>query len=115
MSQAMRELIWLTVDVASTLGHKLKSEVEIKSTVFEDNNGAIALAHKPAATSRTKHIHTKHWFFKEHIGEENSIKLVRVDTEDQLADIFTKGVEEKLFVPLRNRLMGWCDWWFVCV
>ena len=64
-------------------------------------------------TSRTKHIHTKHWFFKEHIGEGSGIKLVKIDTEQQLADIFTKGVEEKLFVPLRNRLMGWSDWWFV--
>ena len=55
-SQAMRELIWLrrlTVDVASTLGCGLKNEVEIKSTVFEDNNGAFALAHKPGATSRS--------------------------------------------------------------
>ena len=118
LSQAMRELIWLrhlTVDFASTLNCKLKSEVEIESTVFEDNNGAIALAHKPGATSRTKHIHTKHWFFKEHIGEDSGIKLVKVDTEEQLADIFTKGVEEKLFTPLRNRLMGWSSQWFVCV
>ena len=112
LSQAMRELIWLrrlTVDIASTLGSKLKDEVEIKSTVFEDSSGAIALAHKSGTTSRTKHIHTKHWFFKEHIGEGSGIKLVKIDTEQQLADIFTKGVEEKLFVPLRNRLMGWSD------
>ena len=61
----------------------------------EDNNGAIALAHKPGVTSRTKHICTKHWFFKDHIGEDSGIKLVKVDTEEQLADIFTKGVEEK--------------------
>ena len=76
LSQAMRWLIWLqhlTMDVASMLGCKLKSEVEIKSTVFEDNNGGIALAHKPGATSRTKHIHAKHWFFKEHIGEDSGI------------------------------------------
>ena len=97
------------MDIASTLGSNLKDEVEIKSTVFEDNNGTIALAHKSGTTSRTKHIHTKHWFFKEHIGEGSGIKLVKVDTEDQLADIFTKGVEEKLFVPLRNRLMRWSN------
>ena len=95
------------MDIASTLGNNLKDEVEIKLMVFEENNGAIALAHKSGTTSRTKHIHTKHWFFKEHIGEGSGIKLVKIDTEQQLADIFTKGVEEKLFVPLRNKLMGW--------
>ena len=117
LSQAMRELIWLrrlTVDIASTLGSKLKDEVEIKSTVFEDNNGAIVLAHKSGTTSRTKCIHTKHWFFREHIGEGSGIKLVKIDTEEQLADIFTKGAEEKLFMLLmRNRLMGWSNQCFV--
>ena len=95
------------MDIASTLGTELKSEVEIKSKVFEDNNGAIVLAHKPVTMLRTKHIHTKHWFFKSHIGEGSGIKLVKITTEDQIADIFTKGVEEFLYLPLRDRLMGW--------
>ena len=103
------------MDIASTLDSKLKDEVEIKSMVVEGNNGAIALAHKSGTTSRTKHIHTKHWFFKEHIGEGSGIKLVKTDTEQQLADIFTKGVEEKLFVLLRNRVMKLSGQWFVCV
>ena len=112
LSQSMRELLWLrrlVKDVSSTLGTKINNVTEIKSKVFEDNNGAIALANKPGGSSRTKHIHTKHWFFKEHIGEEKGIVLVKIGTQDQIADIFTKGVEEELFVPLRNRLMGWTD------
>ena len=95
------------MDIASTLDTELKSKVEIKSKVFEDNNGAIALAHKPGTTLQTKHIHTKHWFFKSHIREGSGIKLVKIGTKDQIADIFTKGVEEFLFLPLRDRLMGW--------
>ena len=95
------------MDIASTLGMELKSEVEIKSKVFEDNNGAIALAHKPGTMSRTKHIHTKHWFFKSHIREGSGIKLDKIGTENQIANVFTKGVEEFLFPPLRDRLMGW--------
>ena len=47
-----------------------------------DNNGALALAKKTGGTSRTKHTHTKHWFFKEHIGEDKGITLVKIDTED---------------------------------
>ena len=49
----------------------------------------------------------KHWFFKEHIGEGSGTVLLKTATEDQLADTFTKGVVEELFVPLRNKLMGW--------
>ena len=31
----------------------------------------------------------------------------KIATEDQLADIFTKGVKKELFIPLRDKLMGW--------
>ena len=112
LSQSMRELLWLrrlVVDIASTLGSEIQKPIELKSTVFEDNNAALALAKKPGVSSRTKHIHTKHWFFKEHIGEDQGIVLKRIDTVDQLADIFTKGVTADLFVPLRDRLMGWVE------
>ena len=110
LTQSMRELLWLcplVVDITSTLGTEIQEDIEIKSAVFEDNNGAIALAHKSGATSRTKHIHTKHWFFKEHIGEDKGIVLDKIKSEEQIADIFTKGVEEELFTPLRNKLMEW--------
>ena len=110
LSQSMRELLWLrrlVVDVASTLGSEIQNPVELKSKVFEDNNAALTLAKKPGVSSRTKYIHTKHWFFKEHIGEDKGIVLKKIGTEDQLADIFTKGVKAELFVPLRDRLMGW--------
>ena len=54
LSQSMRELLWLrwlTVDVAATLGTKIADVTEIKSKVFEDNNGAITLAMKPGLSS----------------------------------------------------------------
>ena len=106
----MRELIWvrrLINDISETLECDISPITKIKSKVFEDNNGAIALATKEGVSSRTKHIHTKHWFFKEHVGEEKGITIHKISTEDQLADIFTKGVEESLFTPLRDQLMGW--------
>ena len=81
LSQSMRELLWLRrliVDISSTLGVEIKKEIELKSKVFEDNNGAIALAKRPGGTtSRTKHIHTKCWFFKENLNDpESDIKLL---------------------------------------
>jgi hypothetical protein len=110
LSMSMRELLWLrrmVVDVATTLGSDIQQPVELKTKVFEDNAAALILAKKPGVSSRTKYIHVKHWFFKEHIGEGSGIVLLKIATEDQLADIFTKGVMEELFVPLRNKLMGW--------
>ena len=39
-----------------------------KSTIFEDNNGALQLATVPKMTLRSKHIAIKyHFFFREHV------------------------------------------------
>ena len=97
-------------DAAETLGAPLDPIAKIHVKVHVDNNGAISFAHKPGASSRMKHIHTKHWFFKEHIGKDKGIVVEKIDSKDNLRDLFTKGVEEALFIPLRNKLMGWGNW-----
>ena len=64
----------------------------LHSTVFEDNNGALALATAPKLTLRNKHIAVKYHFFKEHIGEEKGIQIVKIENKFQKADIFTKSL-----------------------
>ena len=93
----------------SILGIELKRYIDIKSKIFENNNGAIVLITKPGNSCRTKYIHTKHWFFKEHISADKSIILRKIETENLIVDIFTKRVKETLYVPLRNRLIEWED------
>jgi len=56
-------------------------------------------------TFRTKHIAIKYHFFKEHLNEE--IQVQKVDTTNQLADIFTKGLAAPQFHQLAAQLMGW--------
>ena len=46
-----------------------------------------------------------HWF-REQIGPRN-IELVKVDTTNQIGDIFTKGLGATAFQRLRLKLMGW--------
>jgi len=58
-------------------------------------------------TSRTRHINCKYHFFRSHIGEEKGIVIQHIDTEEQIADAFTKGLGVQLFVKLRKLLMGW--------
>eukprot|EP00980_Cylindrotheca_fusiformis_P029676 scaffold23690_cov338-Cylindrotheca_fusiformis.AAC.1 len=67
------------------------------------------MAARPNATSRTRHLHTKYHFFKEHLGvqEGDGIEVEYIRTENQVADIFTKGVGNILFKPLRDKLMNW--------
>jgi hypothetical protein len=57
-------------------------------------------------TPRSKHYAIRYHWFREHIGPRK-IKLVKVDTKNQLGDIFTKGLGAVPFSYLRAKLMGW--------
>ena len=53
--------------------------------------------------TRTKHIDIHHHFLRDYVAK-NDISLEGVSTEDQLADIFTKLLDEATFCWLRNEL-----------
>ena len=56
-----------------------------------DNQGALALASKPVAYKRAKHIETRHHFIRQ-LVEDKRIQLSYVSTKKNLADIFTKNL-----------------------
>ena len=59
-----------------------------------DNTSAINLSKNPIQHSRTKHIDIRHHFLRDHI-KNGDILLEFVDTNNQLADIFTKPLNEE--------------------
>ena len=58
-------------------------------------------------TPRTKRIGVKYHFFKSMIGPDKGIIIRRVDSAEQKADIFTKGLTQDTFETIRKLLMGW--------
>ena len=113
MSTAMHELLWVrrvTADIARGFGIKYNDQTIMRSTVFEDNEGAIHLSKRPDLTPRARHLSVKYHQFKENIGLDKNgdgITTRWIPTHLQIADIFTKGVGPLKFKPLRDRLMGW--------
>ncbi|MGH7973916.1 MAG: Ty1/Copia family ribonuclease HI [bacterium] len=81
-------------------------EATIRSTVFEDNAGALTLAYTPAMTLRNKHIGIKYHFFREHV-QDGTVMIKKIATDDQKADMFTKGLAEPKFAKLRFLVQGW--------
>jgi hypothetical protein len=59
-----------------------------------DNESAIRLANNPVEHSRTKHIDIRHHFLRDH-QQKGDINVYHISTENQLADIFTKTLDEK--------------------
>jgi uncharacterized beta-barrel protein YwiB (DUF1934 family) len=66
-----------------------------------DNESVIKLANNPVSHSRTKHIEISHHFLRDH-ETKGDIALSHVNIEKQLADIFTKPLDESRFCSLRN-------------
>ena len=110
LSTAMRDLLpmrELLKEVMSKMKLKHNQTTTINSTVFEENYGALSLALSPKISPRTKHIAVKYHFFRSKVGPGTGIDIKRVDSQDNVADIFTKGLLGDKFVYLHKLLMGW--------
>ena len=74
-----------------------------KVSLLCDNESAIKLTNNLVQHARTKHIDVHHHFIRDH-QQKVDICIESVGTEDQLADIFTKPLDKKMFCKLRNEL-----------
>jgi hypothetical protein len=57
------------------------------------------MADNPVEHSRTKHIDIRHHFLRDHQQKED-IEVYHISTKNQLADIFTKPLDEKTFLQV---------------
>ncbi|GJV27110.1 hypothetical protein Tco_1383558 [Tanacetum coccineum] len=71
--------------------------------IFYDNTSAIAISNNPVLHSRTKHIDIRYHFIRDHILK-GDIELHFIPIEYQLADIFTKPLDEPTFTRLKVEL-----------
>nr|GEZ30775.1 retrovirus-related Pol polyprotein from transposon TNT 1-94 [Tanacetum cinerariifolium] len=74
-----------------------------KIPIYCDIKSDIALCYNNVQHSRSKHIDIRYYFIKEHV-ENGVIKLYFVNTEYQLADIFTKALGKERIEFLINKL-----------
>jgi hypothetical protein len=57
--------------------------------------------------SKTKHIEVRYHFLRDNV-EKDKITLIHVPTHDQLADIFTKPLDQATFTRLLGGELGVC-------
>ncbi|GKU85504.1 hypothetical protein SLEP1_g172 [Rubroshorea leprosula] len=71
--------------------------------LFCDNLSAVAIVKNPILHGRTKHIKIKYHSIREMVNE-GEVQVLHCDSDDQIADIFTKGLHKFRFETLRDKL-----------
>lgn len=89
-AEAVSEGIWL-----SKLLIDLQIDPELPFILYEDNNGTIFMSTNPE-TKRTKHIDIKFHYLRELVWEQK-VKLVKIQSSHQIADVLTKPLSKILF------------------
>ena len=110
LAHCCKELFPL-IDLAKSLAQHFDLDpvkTTMSVTIHEDNAAALILGNTlpPGYTPRSKFFHLETIWFREEIAKRG-IKLVKVDTKEQLGDMFTKGLVQVTFEHLRKKLMGW--------
>ncbi|XRB24008.1 retrovirus-related Pol polyprotein [Pseudoscourfieldia marina] len=90
LTEAIKEAIYIR-----RLLESLGAAQEGPTIIYTDSTGAEALVDHPTSHRRTKHIEIRREFIKFHIGHE-TVKIERVSTKDQLADIMTKPLRQDI-------------------
>jgi hypothetical protein len=91
------QLLWMRQTLRD-YGYKLS-----KIHLLCDNESAIRIADNPVEHNRTKHIDIQYHFLRDH-QQKGDIEIAYVNTHNQIADIFTKPLDEKTISKLRNKL-----------
>jgi hypothetical protein len=101
--------VFPVIDIVKELGVVVGMEtdklVSMHVSIHEDNAGALVLAETipPQFTPRSKYYAIKTVWFREEI-QKCGMKLLKIDTIEQLGDIFTKGLARAPFEYLRLRI-----------
>jgi hypothetical protein len=98
LTHAAKELVWLR-----KLLSDLVNAPDDASTLFCDNQGAIALSKDPTFHARTKHIDVRFHFICQ-IVDLGHTSLEYCPTDDMVADIFTKSLARQKLEKFRYSL-----------
>ncbi|KAG8492601.1 hypothetical protein CXB51_010050 [Gossypium anomalum] len=95
---AVNQAIWLR-KILGDLNLYQKEATDI----YCDNMPAVAIAKNPIFHGRTKHFNIKLHVVRE-MEQAQEIELIHCNSEDQIADIFAKALNESRFIKLREEL-----------
>jgi hypothetical protein len=98
MSEAVREVKFI-YQVLQTMNFQVSLPIKVNV----DNIGASFLAENKNTSERTKHVDVRYHFVRE-MMDENFLNVKFVPTDQNIADIFTKNLDNKKFEYFQKKL-----------
>jgi hypothetical protein len=98
LSYSSKEAIWIR-SFLEQLGYK---QLE-PTTIYGDNQSAIALVKNPELHVRTKHIDVAIHYVRE-LAEDNLIDIQYISTKEMLADILTKPLQKQRHTEIVRKI-----------
>ena len=98
ISKGIDEVLWLRY-----LLRDMKIIYKEPIRLLCDNQSAIYLAHDPLYHDKVKHVDIDRFYIQEKL-DSGIVEIKHVRTEDQVADIFTKGLPAITFTRLVGKL-----------
>lgn len=83
LAESVKEAIWLKGSISAMIKGKCEAKI------FCDNQSALALSKNPTFHDRKKHIDVRFHYVRE-IVQEGEVKLCKIHTSNNQADIMTK-------------------------
>ncbi|GKA82300.1 hypothetical protein Tco_0789048 [Tanacetum coccineum] len=68
----------------------------MNTKIFIDNQSTICIVKNPVFHQRTKHIEIRHHFIRD-ANEKNLIQVLKIHTDDNVADLLTKAFDGPRF------------------
>ena len=99
-SEAAKEALYLR-NFLIELGVATNAPVDLAT----DNTAARDLSYNPEHHQRVKHIERRHFFVRECV-ENMQLNVPFVRTAENWADMFTKALNVRIFIPLRDAIMN---------
>ena len=100
IAESVKDGIWMR-----RIMRDLKLSTEEPTTIYEDNQGTIAVSLQSPGevSSRTKHIAVRYFFIRQHV-EDGDFEVIYCNTDDMIADVFTKPLGNLKFLKFREML-----------
>ena len=98
MPRGIDEILWV-----QGILQDLRIHYEEPIRVLCDNRSAISIAHDPVYHDQIRHVNIDHYYIKEKL-DEKILETSHVNSTEQCADIFTKGLPTKTFSILISKL-----------